>query len=157
MAPKQLTLATQADAGFALHRKPTRRDVFLAEMDQVVPWSALCALIEPHYPKVREDGAGRRPIGMERMLRIHFLQQWYALSDPGVEEALYDSEAMRRFVGIDLGREGAPDESTVLKFRHLLERHGLAKQILAEVNRYLVKHGMKLSRGTIVDATIIAA
>lgn len=157
MAPKQLTLAAQADAGFALHRKATKRDVFLAEMDQVVPWSALCALIEPYYPKVREDGAGRRPIGLERMLRIHFLQQWYALSDPGVEEALYDSEAMRRFVGIDLGREGAPDESTVLQFRHLLERHDLAKQILAEVNRYLAGHGMKLSRGTIVDATIIAA
>lgn len=157
MTPKQLTLATEMDAGFALRRKTTKRDLFLAEMDQVVPWSALCALIEPHYPKVREDGAGRRPIGLERMLRIHFLQQWYALSDPGVEEALYDSEAMRRFVGIDLGREGAPDESTVLQFRHLLERHGLAKQILAEVNRYLAGHGMKLSRGTIVDATIIAA
>ena len=157
MAPKQMTLASELDAGFALHRKPTRRDVFLAEMDKVVPWSTLCALVEPHYPKVREDGAGRRPIGLERMLRIHFLQQWYALSDPGVEEALYDSEAMRRFVGIDLGREGAPDESTVLQFRHLLERHGLAKQILAEVNRYLAGHGMKLSRGTIVDATIIAA
>lgn len=157
MAPKQMTLAAEADAGFALHRKATRRDVFLAEMDKVVPWSALCALIEPHYPKAREDGAGRRPIGLERMLRIHFLQQWYALSDPGVEEALYDSEAMRRFVGVDLGREAAPDESTVLQFRHLLERHGLAKQILVEVNRYLAGHGMKLSRGTIVDATIIAA
>jgi IS5 family transposase len=91
------------------------------------------------------------------MLRIHFLQQWYALSDPGVEEALYDSEAMRRFVGVDLGREAAPDESTVLQFRHLLERHGRAKQILVEVNRYLAGHGMKLSRGTTVDATIIAA
>jgi IS5 family transposase len=157
MAPKQMTLATQVDAGFALNRKQTRRDVFLAEMDRVVPWSALCALIEPCYPKVRDDGAGRRPVGLQRMLRIHFLQQWYALSDPGVEEALYDSEAMRRFVGIDLGREGAPDESTVLQFRHLLERHGLARQILAEVNRYLAGHGMKLSRGTIVDATIIAA
>ncbi len=157
MAPKQMTLASEVDAGFALHRKATRRDVFLAEMDQVVPWAELCALIEPHYPKVREDGGGRRPIGLERMLRIHFLQQWYALSDPGVEEALYDSEAMRRFVGIDLGREAVPDESTVLQFRHLLEQHGLAEQILAEVNGYLVKHGMKLSRGTIVDATIIAA
>ena len=104
MVPKQLTLATKVDAGFALHRKATKRDLFLAEMDQVVPWSALCALIEPHYPKVREDGAGRRPIGLERLLRIHFLQQWYALSDPGVEEALHDSESMRRFVGIDLGR-----------------------------------------------------
>lgn len=133
MAPKQMTLASEMDSGFALHCKATRRDVFLAEMDKVVPWSALCALIEPHDPKVREDGAGRRPIGLERMLRIHFLQQWYALSDQGVEEALYDSEVMRRFVGIDLAREAAPDESTVLQFRQLLERHGLAKQILAEV------------------------
>jgi IS5 family transposase len=157
MAPKQMTLATQVDAGFAAHRKATRRDVFLAEMDKVVPWDRLCTVIEPFYPKVREGEGGRRPIGLERMLRIHFLQQWYALSDPGVEEALYDSEAMRRFVGIDLGREGAPDESTVLQFRHLLERHGLAKQVFAEVSKYLAEHGMKLSRGTIVDATIIAA
>ncbi|MGH8401869.1 MAG: IS5 family transposase [Gammaproteobacteria bacterium] len=158
MAPKQMTLATEVDAGFARHRKATRRDVFLAEMDKVVPWDRLCTVIEPYYPKERTEGeGGRRPIGLERMLRIHFLQQWYALSDPGVEEALYDSEAMRRFVGIDLGREGAPDESTVLQFRHLLERHGLAKQVFAEMSKYLAEHGMKLSRGTIVDATIIAA
>ncbi len=91
MTQKQMTLAVQADAGFEQFRKPTRRDVFLSEMDKVVPWSELCAAIEPHYPKVREDGSGRRPIGLERMLRIHFLQQWYALSDPAVEEALYDS------------------------------------------------------------------
>ncbi len=121
---EQLTLATQADGGFEAHRKTTRRDVFLAEMDKVVPWSALCAVIEPFYPKVRLEG-GRRPVGLERMLRIHFLQQWYALSDPAVEEALYDSPSMRRFVGIDLGCEPAPDETTVCKFRHLLEKHGL--------------------------------
>lgn len=157
MAPKQITLARQMDAQFALHRKQTRRDVFLSDMDKVVPWSRLCALIEPFYPKVRDGEGGRRPLGLERMLRIHFLQQWYALSDPGVEEALYDSEAMRRFVGIDLGCEGAPDESTVLQFRHLLERHQLAGKLLTEVNRYLADHGMKLSQGTIVDATIIAA
>ena len=101
--PMQLTLATQADGGFERHRKPTRRDIFLAEMDQVVPWAALCALIEPFYPKPRADGGGRPVVGLERMLRIHFLQQWYALSDPAVEEALYDSAAMRRFVGIDRG------------------------------------------------------
>jgi IS5 family transposase len=97
-----LTLATEADGGFEVHRKSTRRDVFLTEMDKVVPWSELCAVIEPFYPKARAEG-GRRPVGLERMLRIHFLQQWYALSDPAVEEALYDSASMRRFVGIDLG------------------------------------------------------
>ena len=153
---QQMTLATQADAGFEQHRKATRRDVFLAEMDKVVPWTQLCAVIEPFYPKERADG-GRRPVGLERMLRIHFLQQWYALSDPAVEEALYDSAAMRRFVGIDLGREGAPDETTVCKFRHLLERHGLAQKLFAAVSEHLKGHGMKLSQGTIVDATIIAA
>ena len=154
--PEQLTLATEADGGFETHRKPTRRDVFLAEMDKVVPWSELCAVIEPFYPKVRPEG-GRRPVGLERMLRIHFLQQWYALSDPAVEEALYDSAAMRRFVGIDLGREPAPDETTVCKFRHLLEKHGLAKELFKTVNHHLQAHGLKLSQGTIVDATILGA
>lgn len=153
---QQMTLATQADAGFEQHRKATRRDVFLAEMDKVVPWVPLCAVIEPFYPKEREEG-GRRPIGLERMLRIHFLQQWYALSDPAVEEALYDSAAMRRFVGIDLGREGAPDETTVCKFRHLLERHQLGKTLLRAVNDHLQRSGIKISKGTIVDATIIGA
>lgn len=155
--PQQLTLATQFDAGFEAHRKTTRRDVFLAEMDKVVPWAELCAVIEPLYPKPRADGGGRPTVGLERMLRIHFLQQWYALSDPAVEEALYDSAAMRRFVGIDLGRESAPDETTVCKFRHLLERHGLADQLFATVGTHLKRHGFKLSQGTIVDATIIAA
>ena len=155
--PQQLTLATQSDAGFEAHRKTTRRDVFLAEMNKVVPWAELCAVIEPFYPKPRADGGGRPTVGLERMLRIHFLQQWYALSDPAVEEALYDSAAMRRFVGIDLGRESAPDETTVCKFRHLLERHGLADQLFATVGKHLKRHGFKLSQGTIVDATIIAA
>lgn len=154
--PDQLTFSTQADSAFEMHRKPTRRDVFLAEMDNVVPWSDLCAVIEPFYPKANPKG-GRRPIGLERMLRIHFLQQWYALSDPAVEESLYDSAAMRRFVGIDLGREPVPDETTVCKFRHLLEKHGLAADLFATVNRYLQGHGMRLSQGTIVDATIINA
>jgi IS5 family transposase len=156
MIPKQMTLSTQQDAGFERHRKATRRDVFLAEMDKVIPWSDLCAVIEPFYPKEREGG-GRRPVGLERMLRIHFLQQWYALSDPAVEEALYDSQAMRRFVGIDLGRECAPDETTVCKFRHLLEKHALAGKLFAAVGKHLEQHGMRLSQGTIVDATIIAA
>ncbi|EQD74111.1 transposase IS4 family protein [mine drainage metagenome] len=158
MTPKQMSLSMQHDAGFEQYRKATRRDVFLAEMDQVVPWAALCAVIRQHYPKDPAAGAGgRRAVGLERMLRIHFLQQWYALSDPAVEEALYDSAAMRRFVGIDLGREGAPDETTVCKFRHLLEKHGLAEQLFAAVSEHLKRHGMKLSQGTIVDATIIAA
>lgn len=156
MTGKQLTLAMQADSGFETHRKATRRDVFLAEMEQVVPWSALCELIEPVYPKGRERG-GRPPIGLDRMLRIYFLQQWYDLSDPAVEEALYDSQAMRRFVGIDLGREGAPDETTVCKFRHLLERNGLGERLFQEVWTHLEAKGLKVSRGTIVDATIIAA
>jgi len=155
--PQQLTLATQSDAGFEAHRKTPRRDVFLAEMDKVVPWAELCSVIEPFYPKPRADGGGRPTVGLERMLRIHFLQQWYALSDPAVEEALYDSAAMRRFVGIDLGREGAPDETTVCKFRHLLEQHRLADQLFAAVGEHLKQHGFKLSQGTIVDATIIAA
>ena len=113
---KQMTLAT---AGFERFAKTTRRAAFLAEMERVVPWRELCALIEPVYPK---PGNGRPPIGLERMLRIYFLQQWFNLSDPAVEEALYDSAAMRSFVGIDLGREPVPDETTVCKFRHLLEQ-----------------------------------
>jgi IS5 family transposase len=152
MRPTQQTLAT---AGFELHRKRTRRDEFLAQMDQVVPWSKLCELIEPVYPK--NAGAGRPVVGLERMLRIYFLQQWFNLSDPAVEESLYDSVSMRQFVGIDLGREAAPDETTVCKFRHLLEQHRLGKAIFAQVNEHLKHQGMKLSTGTIVDASIISA
>ncbi len=148
---KQMTLSA---GGFDRHGKTTRRAAFLAEMDRVVPWSALCALIEPVYPKA---GNGRPPIGLERMLRIYFLQNWFNLSDPAVEEALYDSLSMRNFVGIDLGREGAPDETTVCKFRHLLEAHDLGKQLFEEVGRHLQANGMKVSTGTIVDATIINA
>ncbi len=143
----------------ASRRTANRRvgNIFLAEMDQVVPWTALCVLIEPFYPKLRADGGGRPVVGLEPMLRIHFLQQWYALSDSAVEEALYDSAAMRRFVGIDLGRESAPDETTVCKFRHLLEKHGLAERVFEAVNQHLRDQGPKLSQGTIVDATILGA
>src|ERR1017187_8645505 len=102
-------------------------------MEQVVPWSALSLLVGPHYPKA---GNGRRPVGLDRMLRIYFLQQWFNLSDPAVEEALYDSSAMRAFVGIDLGREPVPDETTVCKFRHLLEQHHLGRQIFEQVGRH---------------------
>ncbi|MHB8406044.1 MAG: transposase, partial [Gammaproteobacteria bacterium] len=118
--------ATFAESGFEQYRKSTRREQFLAEMEQVVPWAELCAQIEAHYPKV--DGAGRPPVGLERMLHIYFLQQWFNLSDPAVEETLYDSTSMRAFVGIDLGREPAPDETTVCKFRHLLEQHALGEK-----------------------------
>ena len=148
---KQLTLAA---VGFDRYAKTTRRAAFLAEMERVVPWSALCALIEPFYPK---PGNGRPPVGVERMPRIYFLQQWFNLSDPAVEEALYDSAAMRRFVGIDLGCEPVPDETTVWRFRHLLEAHDLGRPLFDEVQRHLAAKGMKMATGTIVDATIINA
>ena len=146
---------TFADASFEQYRKPTRRERFLAEMEQVIPWSELAAVIEPYYPKA--EGAGRPPVGVERMLRIHFLQHWFNLSDPAVEEALYDSRAMRQFVGIDLGREPVPDETTICKFRHLLEAHRLGEQLFALIRTYLAEQGLQISRGTIVDATIISA
>jgi len=148
---KQMTLAA---AGFERYAKTTRRAAFLAEMERVVPWAELCALVEPVYPK---PGNGRPPVGLERMLRIYFLQQWFNLSDPAVEEALYDSLAMRSFVGIDLGREPVPDETTVCKFRHLLERHELGRALFEQVHRHLEAQGLKVSTGTIVDATIINA
>ena len=148
---KQTTFAT---SGFNKYEKKTRRSVFLSEMNQVVPWTILCKLIEPHYPKA---GNGRPPIGLERMLRIYFLQQWFNLSDPGVEEAMYESISMREFVGIDLGVESAPDETTVCKFRHMLEQHELGRRVFEEVGRHLQNKGMKVSGGTIVDATIISA
>ena len=151
---KQLSLA--AGAGFERYRKPTRRELFLAEMERVVPWAELVALIEPHYPRRTKVG-GRPPVGIERMLRMHFVQHWFNLSDPAVEEALYESASMRAFVGIDLGAEPVPDETTVLRFRHLLEQHGLGARIFEEVGRILQARGLKVSSGTIVDATIIAA
>lgn len=144
-----------ADGTFEQYRKMTRREQFLTEMDRVVPWGELCALIEPFYPK--PEGAGRPPVGLERMLRIYFLQHWFNLSDPAVEESLYDSRAMRAFVGIDLGREPAPDETTVCKFRHLLEANGVGEVLFAAVAEYLQDQGLKISTGTIVDATIISA
>jgi transposase, IS5 family len=149
---KQRTLAMMT--GFERYMKKTRRAAFLEEMEQVVPWRELCALIEPHYAKT---GNGRPPIGVERMLRIYFLQQWFNLSDPGVEEALYDSAGLRQFVGIDLGREPAPDETTVCKFRHLLEEHQVGGKMLEAVNLHLEKKGIRITTGTIVDATIIHA
>jgi transposase, IS5 family len=145
---------TFAGSGFERYAKPTRRAAFLAEMDRVVPWRDLCALIEPFYSKA---GNGRPPKPLEQMLRIYFLQQWFDLSDPGVEEALYDSASMRSFVGLDLGREPVPDETTVLNFRHLLEAHELGRRLFEEVHVHLERQGIKVAKGTIVDATIINA
>jgi IS5 family transposase len=150
---KQMTLGS---TGFEKYGKTTRRAQFLAEMDRVVPWGELCAVIEPAYPKAGPAG-GRPTVPLERMLRIYFLQQWFNLSDPGVEEALHDSLAMRGFAGIDLGAAPVPDETTVCKFRHLLERERLGKRLLAAVNDHLKHQGIKITNGTIVDATIINA
>src|SRR6056297_879141 len=131
----------------AMKKKQTRREKFLAEMEEVVPWRRLLALIEPHYPK-RGARGGRPPMPLETMLRVYFLQQWYALSDPMAEEMLYDSEAMRRFAGIELGDDRIPDETTILDFRHLLERHGLTEAICADVNAHLADKGIMLCAGT---------
>src|SRR5437016_14542972 len=133
---KQRTLAMMT--GFEEYTRKTRRAIFLEEMEQVVPWGELCALVAPHYP---QPGKGRRPVGVERMLRMYFLQQWFNLSDPAVEEVLYDSPVMRKFVGIDLGQEPAPDETTVCKFRHLLEEHGLGEKMRGTVNLHLQARG----------------
>src|ERR1700674_465596 len=134
--------------------KVTRRERFLAEMDAVIPWSRLIALIEPHYPKA---GQGRQPLGLAKMLRIYFLQQWFNLSDPQAEDAIYDSESMRRFAGVELSDDVVPDESTILRFRHLLEQHGLTEAMFQQVNGVLEEKGLLLRSGTIVDATMIAA
>jgi transposase, IS5 family len=149
---KQRTLAMMT--GFEQYTRKTPRAIFLEEMEWVVPRRELCALVEPHYPK---PGNGRPPVGVERMLRIYFLQQWFNLSDPAVEEALNDSPVMRQFVGIDLGCEPAPDETTVCKFRHLLEEQQLGEQILGRENLPLQAKGVRITTGTIVDATILHA
>jgi len=148
----QRTLAAQAS--FEKYGRKSRREEFLNLMEVVVPWGELEALIEPHYPKA---GKGRQPVGLSIMLRVYFLQQWFNLSDPGAEDALYESPVLRRFAGVDLGRAAAPDETTILRFRRLLEHHQLCGQILDTVNHYLASKGLHISTGTIVDATIIAA
>jgi IS5 family transposase len=145
---------TFASMAWQAKGKVTRRERFLAEMDAVIAWARLLALIEPHYPKA---GNGRQPLGLEKMLRIYFLQQWFNLSDPQAEDAIYDSESMRRFAKVELGDEVVPDETTILRFRHLLERHGLTKAIFEAVAGLLEARQLLLRAGTIVDATIIAA
>lgn len=150
---KQRSLAM---TGYFDKGKKTRREQFLAEMDQVVPWARLHGLIEPHYPKGSPAG-GRPPLPLERMFRIYCLQQWYNLSDPGAEEALYDSITMRRFVGVCTDADVIPDETSILNFRRLLEKHKLTEQLFAEVNTHLSERGLIVGKGTIVDATIIDA
>jgi IS5 family transposase len=149
---RQITLASQGS--FEKYGRKSKREQFLETMEAVVPWTELLALIEAHYPKA---GNGRQPVGLSIMLRVYFLQQWFNLSDPAAEDALYESPALRRFAGVDLGRASAPDETTILRFRHLLEEHELCGKILDVVNGYLDGKGLRISTGTIVDATIIAA
>lgn len=143
-----------ASAVWEMKGKKTRRELFLEEMDQVVPWKELVRLIAPYYPK-GEDG--RPPKGLERMLRVHFMQLWFNQSDPGMEDLIYESESVRRFADIELGRDAVPDETTILRFRHLLEQHDLAQELFDRVGRYLERRGLILRGGTIVDATLIAA
>jgi IS5 family transposase len=149
---KQQSLASQAV--FEKYGRKSRRELFLDEMEKVVPWSALEALVRPHYAKA---GNGRQPVGLSIMLRTYFVQQWFNLSDPGVEDLLYESPVIRRFIGVDLGIAAAPDETTVLRFRHLLEQHDLGGMMLDAVNVHLEAKGIKIQTGTIVDATIIHA
>jgi transposase, IS5 family len=148
---KQQSLASLTYEGM---KKRTKRERFLDEMERVVPWDRLLKLIGPHYPRA---GRGRQPMGLKVMLRIYCLQQWYGLSDPGAEEALYDSESMRRFVGLELGEDAIPDETTILNFRHLLEQHNLTGAVFEAVKAYLTEQGLLLAGGSIVDATIIHA
>ena len=144
-----------SDLEYAAKKKLTRRDRFLAEINAVTPWGALVAELEPFYPKGK--GPGRPPVGLERMLRMYVAQQCFGLSDEGIEDAIYDSQSIRRFVGIDLGREDAPDATTLLKFRHLLEEHQLTRKIFEVINQHLAAKGLLMREGTIVDATLIAA
>ena len=147
-----MTLATAK--GFEVHGRATRKAEFLARMEALVPWAQFCAVIEPHYPKA---GNGRPPVGLERMLRMYLVANWFNLGDEACEDALYDIPAFRDFCRIDLGRERVPDATTLLHFRHLLEHHQLGAGLFAKVGELLLANGMKLSGGTIVDATLIAA
>ena len=143
-----------AQAEFAGKKKVTRREKFLARMEAILPWAQLLAVIAPHYPKGER---GRPPIGVERMLRVYFLQQWYGLADEALEDALYDSQALRSFARLDLNAEGVPDATTLLKFRRLLETHDLCKGLFTAINADLTAQGLLLRAGTLVDATLIAA
>jgi len=152
--PQQMTFA---QVEYAAKKKQTRREQFLAEMEQVLPWAALQTLIRPHYYRETDRGPGHPPIGLERMLRMYLLQQWYSLGDEALEDAVYDSNAFRHFLGIDLSRESVPDATTLLGFRHLLEAKGLQCEIFETINALLRSRGLMMSEGTLVDASIIDA
>jgi len=151
---QMMTQSTLASSGFDAHSKTTRKAFFLARMDKLMPWAALQSLIEPHYPTA---GNGRPPRSMQTMLRMYCVANWFNLADEACEDALYDIAAFRDFCRVDLGREGVPDATTLLHFRHLLEAHHLGAAIFAKVGELLLANGLKLCGGTIVDATIIAA
>jgi IS5 family transposase len=148
---KQTTFATMV---YENKKKETRREKFLREMNRAIPWDRLVSLIEPYYPK---SGNGRRPMPLEQMLRIYFMQQWYSLSDPAMEDSLYDMESMRWFAKIEMGEDPVPDETTILNFRRLLEQHQLTAQLLEDINAFLEDKGLLLKGGSIVDASIIPA
>jgi IS5 family transposase len=145
---------TFSSLSYQSQKKVTRRELFLQEMEGIVPWSTFESLIAPHYPKA---GNGRHPMALCAMLRIYFMQQWFQLSDPGMEDALYDSQSMQRFAGLEVGRDAIPDETTILHFRHLLEKHNLTEEMFSVVRDDLQSKGILLHQGTITDATIIHA
>jgi IS5 family transposase len=155
MKPTPPNQVSFAQAEYNKKKKRTRREIFLEKMEQVVPWSRLMEVIEPHYP--RSGKRGRPPIGLERMLRMYFVQQWYGLADEAVEDAIYDSQALRNFMDIDLSQQSVPDATTLMGFRHLLEANDLPQAMLVEVNAMLIERGLLMSKGTLVDATLIAA
>jgi IS5 family transposase len=150
--PTQISFS---EAEYAKKKKQTRRELFLAKMEQVVLWARLIEVIEPHYPK--SGKRGRPPIGLQRMLRMYFVQQWYGLADEAVEDAVYDSQALRQFLSIDLSQQNVPDATTLTGFRHLLEAHNLTQAMLVEINAMLIERGLLMSKGTLVDATLIGA
>ena len=155
MNPTAQTQISFAQAEYAKKKKRTRREIFLEKMQLVVPWARLVQVIEPCYPK--SGRRGRPPIGLERMLRMYFVQQWYGLADEAVEDAIYDSQALRNFMDIDLSHTSVPDATTLMGFRHLLEANDLTRAMLVEVNAMLLERGLLMTQGTLVDATLIAA
>lgn len=145
-----------SDYEYSGKKRKTRKEIFLERMEKLIPWEAIIKLIEPHYPKVGSKG-GRPPIGIEKMLRMLLIAAWFNLSDEGTEDAVTENQTIRLFVGVNLSKENAPDATTLLQFRHLLERNGIYEQIFEKINELLLANGMTITTGTIVDASIIEA